>query len=114
MQSCGCELGAGNVKTRCGEKIISNGRKCLALCPMCMHVNYPDRPTPNCQCAACQIERIARDLQLKPPQIAWAAFRALKRVYPTYDPGMEVSEAADKMFENIMAQITDTTGQRSG
>lgn len=103
----------GNTHAHCGDQVVADGKKCLALCEECVHLNFPDKPTPNCQCPACLFERIGRQHQMAPERMAAAAWRAIKQLHPNYDPGAAVMNQADTMFDTVMAQITGMTGQKA-
>ena len=115
MKACRRLLITGQAsQARCGDKVMANGRESLALCEECVHLNFPGKPAPNCQCPACLFERIGRKLQLTPDHMAAAAINALRRIHPNYDPSIAIMDHHDAMYDRVMEQITGKGEHRNG
>lgn len=105
MKACKRPIDTGHGKALCGDQLMVDGTPYIALCNECAHQAFPTMSTPDCPCATCRFERVSREMHLAPEQIAFAAFGAIKRLHPTYNPSLVAMEANDKMLDAVMGQI---------
>ncbi len=99
------DTGRAAVVVHCGDMAQIEDKTRPVLCAECIHDNYPEKQIPACPCSYCCMEKVIRYFGLTPERAATAAFFALKRVHPAYDPATVAMDAQDTMLSNVMGQI---------